>query len=97
MHPNYSMSEDIHDIPPGDTLDLHTFKPNEARELIEEFIWSCEQASIRRGTIIHGKGTGSLRELTYSILKRNPKIKVFYLGESTNEGNWGKTTFELLD
>ena len=91
------MSDTIWDAPIGDTLDLHNFRPNEAKELIEEFIWSCGQSSIRHATIIHGKGTGSLRELTHSVLRKNPQVKGFQLGNPDNQGNWGKTTFELFD
>ncbi|MEK9773717.1 MAG: Smr/MutS family protein [Opitutae bacterium] len=90
------MSEEVHELPAGSTLDLHHFRPHEVEELIEEFIWSCVQASVEQGTIIHGKGTGSLRELTHSILRKNPKVKGFQLGDGTNPGNWGKTSFELL-
>ena len=89
------MSNRIHQLDLGDTLDLHNFKPHEAKELIEEFLWSCLQSSIKYATIIHGKGKGSQRELTHSILKENPKVKSFWLGDGNNQGNWGKTTFEL--
>ena len=91
------MSDYIHKLPAGNTIDLHDFRPNDAEELIKEFIWACENSSIKKGIIIHGKGTGSLRELTHSILKKNPKVKSFQLGDSINQGNWGKTSFELID
>ena len=91
------MSDTIWDAPIGDTLDLHNFRPNEATELIEEFIWCCGQSRIKQATIIHGKGAGSLRELTHSVLRMSAQVKSFKTGDGTNAGNWGKTTFEMID
>ena len=91
------MNEDIHFPDPSDELDLHNFKPSDASELIDEFIWSCKESGFHTGAIIHGKGTGSLRELTHSRLKNNKLVKTFQIAGSGNIGNWGKTTFQLID
>ena len=91
------MNEEIHHIKSCDVLDLHNFRPNEAKELIVEFIWSCDQTSIKYGTIIHGKGAGTLQRLTHSILEQSPMVKSFKLGDGSNNGNWGKTVFEIND
>ena len=90
------MNEGIHTLEPSDELDLHHFKPGEAKELIDEFIWSCKQSGFPGGCIIHGKGTGSLRDLTHARLKASKLVKSFHLGGSLNTQNWGKTSFELL-
>ena len=75
------MSDDIHELPVGNTIDLHNFRPNDAEELIKEFISGLrENSSIKQGIIIHGKGTGSLRELTHSISKKTPKLSPFNSG-----------------
>jgi len=91
------MNEEFHPIEPSDELDLHMFHPNDAKELIEEFIWSCKESGLSGGCIIHGKGTGSMRELTHAQLKANKLVKTFQLGGSSNTQNWGKTTFELIN
>jgi len=90
------MNEDIHILEPSDELDLHRFEPGEAKELIKEFIWSCKQSGFSGGCIIHGKGTGSLRDLTHAQLKASKLVKSFHLGGTGNTQNWGKTTFDLL-
>lgn len=95
--PKVLMSDEIHELKPDNILDLHNFRPNEVKELVGEFIWSCSQSSFQQGTIIHGKGSGSLRELTHSILVKSPNVKSFQLGDAQNPGNWGMTTFVLSD
>lgn len=90
-----NMIDGIHKITASNTLDLHHFKPKEVKALIEEFIWSCKQSGIKQGVIIHGKGTGNLRELTHSVLKKSQDILDFQLGSSGNHENWGQTSFSL--
>lgn len=89
------MNDDITNLAPSDTLDLHNFKPSEVMDLINEFIWSCKNAGIMHGVIIHGKGSGSMRETTHAVLSKNPKVLKFNLGNSCNGQNWGQTSFTL--
>jgi DNA mismatch repair protein MutS2 len=91
------MNENIHPLAPSDELDLHNFRPCDAQGLIHEFIWSCKENRIYTGSIIHGKGTGSLRKLTHSELKKNKLVKNFHVGSTGNLQNWGKTTRHLAD
>ncbi len=72
-------------------LDLHHFKTHEIGELISEFIWACSDQKFREGIIIHGKGTGGLRELVHHILEKDCRIASFRL----DGANWGKTIFFL--
>ena len=90
------MNDEVFEIPPSNSLDLHHFKPSEVKVLIDEFIWSCEQAGIREAEIIHGKGTGNMRELSHVVLKKHAKVKSFQLGGAENSQNWGKTSFVLI-
>ena len=71
------MNDEVFNIPPSNSLDLHRFKPKEVEDLIDEFIWSCHQAGIFEAEIIHGKGTGSMRELSHAVLKKNQRVKSF--------------------
>ena len=86
------MSEEIHRVPPSDHLDLHNFKSSEAEELIDEFIWSCEQSGITRATIIHGKGSGAMRKLVESRLQKNQSVISFQAGSETKDENWRSET-----
>ena len=71
-------------------LDLHTFRPSEVGELVPDYIGLCLEKGITRVRIIHGKGTGTLRETVHAILKRDMRVERFSLAGST-EGGWGAT------
>ena len=71
-------------------LDLHTFLPNEVGELIPDYIELCLQKDITRIRIIHGKGTGTIRETVHSLLRRDSRVLRFDLA-SQEEGGWGAT------
>ena len=49
---------------------------------------------IHTATIVHGKGTGSLRQRTTEFLQQHRSIKSFRLGE-WGEGGAGVTVVEL--
>ncbi|PXA05610.1 DNA mismatch repair protein MutS [Coraliomargarita sinensis] len=71
-------------------LDLHTFRPQEVGELVPDYIGLCLEKEITRVRIIHGKGIGTLRETVHAILKKDGRVKDFYLADQT-EGGWGAT------
>ena len=79
-----------HQIPIDGTLDLHTFRPDEARELVADYLDACREQGIYLVRIIHGKGTGSLRRLVHAVLARHPAVERFVLDE-----NWGATVVTL--
>lgn len=76
------------------TLDLHLFRPGEAGELVPEYLEECRARGILRVRIVHGKGTGQLRERVHAILRRHPGVKAFG-GAPEQLGGWGATTVEL--
>lgn len=78
------------EIPINGELDLHTFRPNELGDLIPDYIEQCLEFGLRRVRIIHGKGTGTLRETVHKLLKRNPCVVEYRLGNE-GEGSWGAT------
>ncbi len=75
-------------------LDLHTFRPSEIGSLIPEYLRECRRLGIRRVRIVHGKGTGALRESVHAILRRLPEVRDFALG-SEHDGGWGATVVFL--
>lgn len=76
------------------TLDLHTFKPSEVKDLVPYYLNLCSEKGIRHVRIIHGKGTGTLRKLVRTLLERHPLVEDF--GTPGHEGgSWGSTTAVL--
>lgn len=71
-------------------LDLHTFRPADVGELVPDYIGLCLEKKILRVRIIHGKGIGTLRETVHALLKKDPRVQTFRLGDAT-EGGWGAT------
>ncbi len=75
-------------------LDLHTFKPREVAELLEDYLAACLDKGILDVRIIHGKGKGILRDKVRSILKRHAPVDTF--SEAPLEaGSWGATVVRL--
>jgi DNA-nicking Smr family endonuclease len=81
-------------IPVDGVLDLHTFSPRELPQLLDDYFDACLEAGIIDLRIIHGKGTGTLRERVRSILARHPLVEGF--GEAPlDAGGWGATLVQL--
>jgi DNA mismatch repair protein MutS2 len=55
---------------------------------------SAIRADLKELRIIHGKGTGALRDRVAEILRADPRITRFRLG-AWNEGGAGVTVVEL--
>ncbi|MFC1504064.1 Smr/MutS family protein [Spirochaetota bacterium] len=76
------------------TLDLHNFRPNEVKSLINEYIQECLRKEIYSIRIIHGKGKGIMKTVVNSTLNKNEFVASYKLG-SAGAGNWGATLVEL--
>ena len=76
------------------TLDLHLFQPKEVGDLLPEYLAECRKRGILQVRIVHGKGTGQLRERVHSILRRIPGVASFGLAPE-GMGGWGATVVEL--
>jgi DNA-nicking Smr family endonuclease len=81
-------------MPIDGVLDLHTFKPSEVHELVRDYLAACLERDICQVRIIHGKGTGTLRETVHSILTKHPAVVSFSL-DHPEYGGWGATIVQL--
>jgi DNA-nicking Smr family endonuclease len=77
-----------------DLLDLHTFRPEECADVVQEFVRASHEEGYRVVRIIHGKGTGTLRRIVHSVLEKHPAVASFALADETS-GSWGATIVEL--
>ncbi|MFH0883679.1 MAG: Smr/MutS family protein [bacterium] len=87
-------SSDFVELPIDGVLDLHTFHPREVKELVPDYLAECRAQGILSVRIIHGKGTGALRETVHSILSRIDYVREFRLATGDSSG-WGATVVEL--
>lgn len=67
---------------------------DEAIYVIDKYLDNCASANISPVRIVHGKGTGKLREGIHSFLKKNPHVKSFRIG-TFGEGEMGVTVVEI--
>lgn len=64
-------------IPVTEEIDLHTFRPAEVRDLVADYLEEAARAGFRIVRIVHGKGTGVLRETVRSLLAAHPLVESF--------------------
>ncbi len=78
------------ELPIDGLLDLHTFRPREVKELLPGYLAACREKGILQVRIIHGKGSGALREKVHSVLRRIPEVASFRTA-GEDAGGWGAT------
>ena len=66
----------------------------EAIYVVDKFLDDSSLAKLPQVRIVHGKGTGKLRNGIHQFLKKNPHVKSFRLG-TFGEGEMGVTVVEL--
>lgn len=74
-------------------LDLHEFRPEDVGSLVPEYLRACREKGLLRVRIVHGKGTGALRESVHAILERQPAVERFHL--AGGRSGWGATVAHL--
>lgn len=67
---------------------------DEAISVVDKFLDDCSIANLQTVRIIHGKGTGKLKNGIHQFLKSNSHVKNFRLG-TFGEGEIGVTVVEL--
>jgi DNA-nicking Smr family endonuclease len=81
-------------IPITGELDLHAFRPAEVPSLVKEYLRECRRRGLNEARIIHGKGTGALRETVRALLRRSPHVASYRQGDEST-GGWGATLVTL--
>ncbi len=82
--------DDSVDLPIDGTLDLHAFHPREVKDLVAVYLAACRERGILEVRIVHGKGTGALRETVHAVLAKLPEVREFKLA-GEDRGSWGAT------
>ena len=76
------------------SVDLRGMTSDEAILVMERYLDSAVMAKLKQVTVIHGKGTGALRQAVQNALKHNRQVKSFRIG-NFGEGEMGVTVVEL--
>ncbi len=77
-------------------IDLHGLTVDEALPRIDDFLYRAYLKKITTVRIVHGKGTGALREAVRIWLPKNHIVKSFRPAGREYGGN-GATIVELVD
>jgi DNA mismatch repair protein MutS2 len=85
---------DLPEIEAKTEVDIRGHRIDEAEAALLRALDSAIRADLRSLRIIHGKGTGALRELVNEMLRKDTRVKGFRLG-AWNEGGAGVTVVDL--
>ena len=84
----YSLGRDTRDV--TTELDIRGMTILEAESLVESFLDHAQMSGLTTVSIIHGKGTGALRQGVHAMLRREKSVQSFRLGVY-GEGETGVT------
>ena len=88
--------QDEVEMPITGELDLHTFRPGDIGELLPDYFAECRKRDILAVRVIHGKGTGALREGVHRVLEKLPGVASWTWPAAANYGGWGATWVQLM-
>lgn len=63
---------------------------DQAIPIVDKYLDDCYMSNLESARIVHGKGTGRLRDGIHSFLKKNPHVKSYRMG-TYGEGEMGVT------
>jgi DNA mismatch repair protein MutS2 len=85
---------DVPEVTAAREVDLRGLRVDEVDALVLQALDSAIRADLRELRIIHGKGTGALRDRVGEMLRKDTRVRAFRLG-AWNEGGAGVTVAEL--
>lgn len=89
-----SIRGDIPEVEAKSEIDLRGLRAGEIEDLLMHAVDSAVRADLKSLRVIHGKGTGALRERVAEMLRKESRVSSFRLG-AWNEGGAGVTVAEL--
>ena len=66
-------------LPIDGMLDLHTFRPQDVKEVVVEYLVACREKGILEVRLVHGRGIGQLRQTVHAVLRQLPEVVSFAL------------------
>ncbi|MGQ9495961.1 MAG: Smr/MutS family protein [Thermoanaerobaculaceae bacterium] len=83
-----------HVLPIEDSLDLHTFAPEDLLPAVEAYLEEARRLGLLQVRLIHGKGKGVAKARVAALLARLPYVARAYEAPP-DHGGWGATVVEL--
>ena len=85
---------DLPEVHAPSEIDLRGMRVGEVDDIVMQAVDAAIRADLKTLRIIHGKGTGALRERVAEMLRKESRVTNFRLG-AWNEGGAGVTVVEL--
>jgi len=85
---------DLPEVHAASEIDLRGMRAGEVEDIVMHAVDAAVRADLKTLRIIHGKGTGALRERVAEMLRKESRVTNFRLG-AWNEGGAGVTVVEL--
>jgi DNA mismatch repair protein MutS2 len=92
--PARAMTGDVPEVEARSEIDLRGLRVDEVDAIIIQAVDAAVRAELPALRIIHGKGTGALRDRVAEMLRKDTRVKEFRLG-AWNEGGAGVTVAEF--
>ena len=89
-----SVRGDLPEIHAASEIDLRGMRVGEVEDIVMHAVDAAIRADLKTLRIIHGKGTGALRERVSEMLQKESRVTSFRLG-AWNEGGAGVTVVEF--
>jgi len=89
-----SIRGDLPEVHASSEIDLRGMRVGEIEDIVMHAVDAAVRADLRSLRIIHGKGTGALRERVAEMLRKESRVTGFRLG-AWNEGGEGVTVAEI--
>jgi DNA mismatch repair protein MutS2 len=85
---------ELPELAPVREVDLRGMRANEIEDIVMQALDAAVRNDLKAIRIIHGKGTGALRERVNEMLKKESRVSNFRMG-AWNEGGSGVTVVEF--
>lgn len=85
---------ELPELAPVREVDLRGMRANEIEDIVMQALDAAVRNDLKTIRIIHGKGTGALRERVTEMLKKESRVSAYRIG-AWNEGGAGVTVVEF--
>lgn len=82
------------EVPIEDTIDLHSFAPQDVVAVVEDYLEAAHEAGFRQVRLIHGRGKGVQRAAVQRLLRGHALVERFW---DAPESHLGATLVILND